>query len=100
MRKFVTSCIDEKTGYEMVLSEASYNEAMYWLQRDIEKSIYPREIYRTEDNGTDDNGIDDMWIFVGIPKKGINPMTGYEDVWYTNTVIFHYDESRGYLMKE
>lgn len=95
MRKFVTSCIDEKTEYEMVLSEVSYNMAMDWLQRDLEKSIYPREIYRTESNGTDD-----MLIYVGIRTIGRNPMTGYEDVWYTNTVIFHYDESRGYLMKE
>lgn len=93
MRRFMTTCIDEKTGYEMVLSEASYNVAMDWLQREAAK--YDKEIFRCENCGTDN-----MWIYVGIPKKGINPMTGYEDVWYTNQVIFHYDESRGYLMKE
>lgn len=93
MRKFVTTCIDEKTGYEMVLSEASYNVAMDWLQRQSDK--YFKEIFRTENNGTDD-----MWIYVGIPKKDINPMTGEVDVWYTNQVVFHYDESRGYLMQE
>lgn len=93
MRRFYDSCIDEKTGYEMVLSEASYNRAMDWLQRECDK--YGMEIYRTENNGTND-----MWIYVGEPKKGINYMTGHIDVWYTNQVIFHYDDSRGYLMQE
>lgn len=93
MMKFVTTCIDEKTHYTMVLSEVSYNVAMDWLQREADK--YGKEIFRTENNGTND-----MWIYVGKPKKGINPMTGYEDVWYTNQAIFHYDESRGYLMVE
>lgn len=93
MRKFVTTCIDDKTGYTMVLSEASYNVAMDWLQKEAAK--YDKEIFRTENNGTDN-----MWIYVGTPKKDVNPMTGYEDVWYTNQVVFHYDESRGYLMKE
>lgn len=95
MKVFTAFCMDEKTGYEMVLSEVSYNVAMEWLQRDIEKSIYPREIFRIENNGTDDK-----LVYVGIPKRNINPMTGYEDVWYTNQVIFHYDESRGYLLRE
>lgn len=93
MIRFMTSHIDNKTGYEMVLSEASYNVAMDWLQREAEK--YGKEIFRTENNGTDD-----IWIYVGTPKKDINPMTGEVDVWYTNQVVFHYDESRGYLMQE
>lgn len=93
MRKFVTTCIDEKTHYTMVLSEASYNQAMEWLQREVDK--YGKEIFRTENNGTDD-----MLIYVGTPKIDTNPMNGYYDVWYTNQVIFHYDESRGYLMQE
>jgi len=75
----------------MCLSEASYNQAMYWLQRECEKC--GKEIFRTENNGTDD-----IQIYVGT-YVGI-PMTGYDDVWYTNTVIYHYDESRGYLMQE
>lgn len=93
MRRFLAGYVDNKTGYSMCLSEASYNQAMDWLQRECEK--YFKEIFRTENNGTND-----MLIYVGTPKKGINPMTGYEDVWYTNQVIFHYDESRGYLMQE
>ena len=95
MKVFTAFCVDEKTGYEMVLSDVSYNVAMEWLQRDIEKSIYPREIFRIENNGADDKQ-----IYVGIRKYGRNPMTGYEDVWYTHQVIFHYDESRGYLLRE
>lgn len=93
MMKFVTTCIDEKTHYTMVLSEVSYNQAMVWLQSECAK--YGREIYRTEGHGTDD-----LQIYVGVPKKRINPMTGYDDVWYIRRVIFHYDESRGYLMEE
>lgn len=93
MMKFVTSCIDEKTGYTMVLSDASYNVAMDWLQRQCEK--YFKEIFRTENNGTDD-----VLIYVGEPKKDVNPITGEIDVWYTNQIVFHYDESRGYLMEE
>lgn len=92
MRKFVTTCIDKETGYTMILSEASYNVAMDWLQREVQK--YGREIFRTENNGTDD-----MWIYVGTPKKDVNPMTGETDVWYANKVVYHYDESRGYLMQ-
>ena len=92
MRRFYNSCIDEKTGYEMVLSEASYNVAMDWLQKEADK--YGKEIFRTENNGTND-----MWVYVGKPKKDVNPMTGEVDVWYTNQVVYHYDESRGYLMQ-
>lgn len=93
MRRFITSCVDEKTHYTMVLSEVSYNQAMGWLQKEAAK--YNKEIFRCESCGTYS-----MLIYVGTPKKGINPMTGYEDVWYTNQVVFHYDESRGYLMEE
>lgn len=93
MMRYVTSCIDEKTGRELVLSDASYNVALDWLQREAEK--YGKEIFRTENNGTDD-----MWIYVGIPKKDVNPMTGEVDVWYTNQVVFHYDEERGVLTQE
>lgn len=46
MRKFVTSCKDDKTGYEMILSECSYNEACDWLEKEIAKCGY--EIIRTE----------------------------------------------------
>lgn len=93
MMKFVTSCIDEKTGYTMVLSEVSYNMAVEWLQKEANK--YGKEIYRVESNGADD-----LQLYVGTPKKHINPMTGYDDVWYIRRAIFHYDESRGYLMQE
>ena len=33
MREFRTSCIDNVTGMEMVLSECSYNMACDWLER-------------------------------------------------------------------
>ena len=31
MRIFKATCIDKKTGNEMILSEASYNAACFWL---------------------------------------------------------------------
>lgn len=33
MRKFTTSCIDNETGMEMILSECSYNAACDYLMR-------------------------------------------------------------------
>ena len=85
--------IDSKTGRTLVLSEASYNFAMDWLQRELAK--HDREIFRCESCGTDNTQ-----IYTGTPTTGINPMTGREDVWYKDVVMFYYDESRGYLMQE
>lgn len=87
MRKFVTTCIDEKTGYTMILSEASYNVAMDWLQREVQK--YGREIFRVENEDTNH-----MTIYTGKPRIDC------DEKWYTNIVKFYYDEVRGYLMQE
>lgn len=92
MMEYVTQCIDPKTGHTLVLSEASYNVAMNWLQRKAEK--YFKEIYRCENCGTNN-----MQIYVGTPKKGLDA-NGRPDVWYTNTVMFYYDEERGLLLEE
>lgn len=91
MMEYVTQCIDPKTGHTLVLSEASYNQAMDWLQRKAEK--YFKEIYRCENC----NGI--MEIYVGTPKHS-EDYNGQPDVWYINTVMFYYDEERGLLMEE
>lgn len=92
MRRFVTACVDELTGFYMELSEVSYNMAMDWLQREAKK--FDKEIYRVESEG------EDVKIYVGTPVMDINPITGHQDKWFRNTLIFHYDESRGYLMQE
>lgn len=83
---------DEKTGRTLVLSEASYNVALDWLQREQEK--YGREIYRCENCNTNN-----MEIYTGKPKVGLD-VNGNKTVWYCNTVMFYYDEERGYLMQE
>lgn len=89
--KYVTQCVDTKTGYTFVLSEVSYNEAVDWLQRQAEK--YFREIFRCEK-------IEDLIeISVGKPKNGLDE-SGYETKWYTNIVKFFYDEERGLLLEE
>lgn len=31
---------DTKTGYEMILSEVSYNRAMFWLQEELKRHNY------------------------------------------------------------
>ena len=46
MRIFKTSCIDEKTGYEIILGDAGFDEAMDWLQKEVMK--YGAEICRQE----------------------------------------------------
>ena len=85
--------IDSKTGRTLVLSDASYNMAMEWLQN--EQGAHNRDIFRCENCGTDN-----MQIYTGECTDGINPRTGEWDVWYKNIVMFYYDESRGYLMQE
>lgn len=85
MRKFVTTCIDEKTHYTMVLSEVSFNTAVDWLQREAAK--YDREIYRHEKHI---NGLDYLWV--GHFNEAIKD--------YDHVVLFYYDEDRGYLMQD
>lgn len=88
MRKFVTSCKDDKTGYEMILSECSYNEACMWLENELSK--YGSEIYRTEKHT---NGL--MYIWTGIyrlDKFGKSSCIAKR--------MFFYDEERGYLLGE
>lgn len=92
MMEYVTQCIDPKTGHTLVLSEASYNQAMDWLQRKAEK--YFKEIYRCESCDTNN-----MQIYVGEPVSRLND-SGLPDVYYRNTVMFYYDEERGLLMEE
>lgn len=87
------STIDSKTGRTLVLSDASYNIALDWLQRELEKG--GKEIFRCEGCGTNN-----MQIYTGEPTIGINPNTGYEDIWYKNQVLFYYDEERGVLTQE
>ncbi len=90
MRKFTTECKEDKYHYSMVLSEVSYDEAMDWLQRELEK--YGHEIYRTEKHI---NGL--MYIWTGKFEffKG-DACCGQ----YVQHRMFYYDEDRGYLMGE
>lgn len=81
MRTFQTECKDDKTGYSMVLSECSYNQACDWLSREVAKCGY--EITRTELH-----------------------ISGLMYIWINNVVsgaqgrMFYYDEERGYLLGE
>ena len=81
MRVFQTECKDDKTGYSMVLSEASYNMAMDWLSKELAK--YGYEITRTE---LHTNGL--MYIWSNNVRSGASAR------------MYYYDESRGYLLGE
>ena len=82
MRVFKTYCKDDKTGYEMILSEVSYNMACDWLSRTLAKVGY--EITRTEQH----------------------IKSGLMYIWSNNVVsdaqgrMYYYDEERGYLLGE
>ena len=84
MRVFKASCTDNKTGYEMILSECSYNMACEWLSRELTKE--DMEILNVE---VDFNGI--YHIFTGITLSPTLQWSGR---------TFYYDEERGVLLGE
>lgn len=73
MRKFLASCIDNKTKKEIVFSECSFNSAMFEL----------------EVNGFD---ITSVKVINGIHEINANKNN--------KTIKFYYDEERGYLLKD
>lgn len=82
MRIFTTATKDSKTGYEMVLSECSYNEAAYWLEEQIVRVGYCVDTLKTH---TDDGLIH---ILIKNVVSGAKGRT------------YFYDEERGYLLGE
>ena len=74
MKIFKNTCIDTKTNMEMVLSDASYNNAAWYV--DNLASINSFRVLGTET--------------VGDLTKII----------CTAGITFYYDEARGYLLKE
>lgn len=94
MRRFNSSCIDSKTGYEMILSECSYNMACDWLSRELNKE--DMEILSVE---IDSDGLAN--IFTGRTLS--EPMQLSGRAYYCAEVsgrTFYYDEERGYLLGE
>ena len=49
MRKFTTTCKDNETGFQMILSEVNYNHACFWLQGELDKCGW--EVTGTEKQG-------------------------------------------------
>lgn len=74
MRVFTALCVDKKTGYEMILSECSYNMAMNWLEAKIKK----------------------LGHIPNIECKKEGDLIVVE----TSGRTFFYDEERGYLLGE
>lgn len=79
MRRFTAACKDSKTGYEMILSECSYNQAMYWLEAKLKDEHMWVEQTRTR------NGMVEIW------PTDANFLRGRK---------YFYDEERGYLLGE
>lgn len=73
MRIFTTSCIDNETNMEMVLSDCSYNSAAFWL---IGKGFTEPKVESVDSRFT-------RFSFTE-PSK----------------IKFMYDEHRGYLLRE
>ena len=84
MRIFKTSCKDDKTGKEILLSECSYNMAMEWLFQKIHDA--GMEVCRQFTNAT--TGLYEVWT----AKWSDNICN------YVPTRHFYYDEERGYLL--
>lgn len=71
MRIFNTMCKDIKTGMQMILSECSYNSAVWWLERQGFKRYEKFEVVGNE-----------VWLTFSEPTER----------------LFVYDEDRGYLL--
>lgn len=88
MRVFNTYCKDEKTGYEMMLSECSFNQAMNWLEIELLKEN--NEIIGVSCKG-DVYTIHTAPIADELSEEEQRGLLGRD---------FFYDEERGYLLGE
>jgi hypothetical protein len=86
MREIRISCKDDKTGYQVLLTETSYNFACDWLDKVVKEA--GREICRCFHN--DETGLTEIWT-AEWSDKICN---------YKPTRHYFYDESRGYLLGE
>ena len=84
MRVFKTSCIDNITGYEMLLSECSYNTACFWLCQELKK----RNLEITQTNKIKHNTLDLTELITNSFSGGLHALR------------FIYDETRGYLLTD
>ena len=74
MRIFKSTCIDSKTNMEMVLSDASYNNAAWY--------------------------IDNLARVNHFRVLGTETVSDLTKIICTAGITFYYDEARGYLLKE
>ena len=70
MKKFNCACVDSLTGYEMVLADASYNNACFYIENQLGAEI----------------------------KKITSDYHTNRTTVYTANKTFIYDENRGYLL--
>jgi len=88
MRVFNACCKDEKAGYEMMLSECSYNQAMNWLEIELLKES--NEVVGVSCRG-DIYTIHTAPITDELSEEEQRGLLGRD---------FFYDEERGYLLGE
>lgn len=83
MRIFKTACKDNITGYELLLSECSYNTACFWLQSELAKrNLHIEDISKLKHNTLD------------LTELVTNNFSG------CFALRFIYDETRGYLLAD
>ena len=87
----MTACKDHVTGYEMILSECSYNQACDWLSRELAK--HGCEIWRTEQRISDN-------LYVIFTAVAVCPLDSAGSMFMKDDRTFYYDETRGYLLGE
>ena len=88
MTVYKTLCKDSKTGYRMVASGLSFNEATKWLENELKEEN--SEIIGIALNGA---------MYTIHTQPFVDMLTEEEAKWVTITDFF-YDEERGYLLAE
>ena len=83
MRRFLCATVDTITNLGMVYSECSYNMACMQIETEI----------RNADLTIKDINVDSITI------KNIPLMRICFDIDKANSLVYYYDEGRGYLMK-
>ena len=82
MRIFKTKCIDSVTGYNMILSECSYNNACFWLETELNKKNMYVDIVRK------------------LPHDILDLTELITNRFANADLRFIYDETRGFLMSD
>lgn len=88
-------CIDNKTGYELIVSECSYNHVCMWLARELQPShieIVTCTVLK--------NGLIEIKTQPTKLEFDADEMLNGKIIGKSSPRTFYYDEERGYLLGE